>query len=127
LQIKTKIVSSHTTDSKPVKQEVSGTEILPPPLVFPALANDKHSSISSENSFITFGPERHLAQKFAARNIFAPSGLGPVPGLGPLFGAPKIGLGPKIGLRSEPLVRQETDCTLVMIKTVFLRNLQRGK
>jgi hypothetical protein len=34
LQIKTKIFSSHTADSKPVKQEVNGTVILPP-LVFP--------------------------------------------------------------------------------------------
>jgi hypothetical protein len=34
LQIKTKIVSCHTTNSKPVKQEVNGTVILPP-LVFP--------------------------------------------------------------------------------------------
>jgi hypothetical protein len=30
LQIKTKIVSSLTADSKPVKQEVNGTVILPP-------------------------------------------------------------------------------------------------
>jgi hypothetical protein len=35
LQIKTKIVSTHTADFKPVKQEVNGTVILPP-LVFPA-------------------------------------------------------------------------------------------
>jgi hypothetical protein len=34
LQIQTKIVSCHTADSKPVKQEVNGTVILPP-LVFP--------------------------------------------------------------------------------------------
>jgi hypothetical protein len=34
LQIKTKIVSCHTRDSKPVKQEVNGTVIFPP-LVFP--------------------------------------------------------------------------------------------
>jgi len=34
LEIKTKIVSCHTADSKPVKQEVNGTEILPP-LVLP--------------------------------------------------------------------------------------------
>jgi hypothetical protein len=34
LQINTKIVSCHTADSKPVKQEVNGTVILPP-LVFP--------------------------------------------------------------------------------------------
>jgi len=29
LQIKIKIVSSHTADSKPVKQEINGTMILP--------------------------------------------------------------------------------------------------
>ena len=34
MQIKTKNVSCHTADSKPVKQEVKGTVILPP-LVFP--------------------------------------------------------------------------------------------
>jgi hypothetical protein len=34
LQIKTKIVSCHTADPKPVKQELNGTVILPP-LVFP--------------------------------------------------------------------------------------------
>ncbi len=34
LQIKTKIVISHTDDSKPVKQEVNGT-VIRPPLVFP--------------------------------------------------------------------------------------------
>jgi hypothetical protein len=34
LQIKTKIVSSHTADSKPVKQEVNSTVMLPP-LAFP--------------------------------------------------------------------------------------------
>jgi len=37
LQLKTKIVSCHTTDSKPVKQEVNSTVILPP-LEFPALS-----------------------------------------------------------------------------------------
>jgi len=35
LQIETKIGSCHTAESKPVKQEVNGTVILPP-LVFPA-------------------------------------------------------------------------------------------
>ncbi len=35
LQIKTKIVCCHTADSKPVRQEVNGTVILPP-LVYPA-------------------------------------------------------------------------------------------
>jgi hypothetical protein len=38
LQIKTKIVSCHTADSKPFKQEVNGTVILPP-LVFPAFTH----------------------------------------------------------------------------------------
>jgi hypothetical protein len=36
MQIKTKIVSSHTPYPKPVKQEVNGTVIVPP-LVFPAV------------------------------------------------------------------------------------------
>ncbi len=44
LQIKTKIVSSQTADSKPVKQEVNSTVILPP-LVFPD-QNKQPSSIS---------------------------------------------------------------------------------
>jgi len=39
LQIKTKIVSCHTADSKRVKQEVNGTVILPP-LVFPGFTID---------------------------------------------------------------------------------------
>jgi hypothetical protein len=37
LKINTKIVSFHTANSKPVKQEVNGTVIFPP-LVFPALS-----------------------------------------------------------------------------------------
>ncbi len=36
MQIKAKIVSSHTADSKPVKQEVNGT-VIPTPLVFPGM------------------------------------------------------------------------------------------
>ena len=32
--MKTKIVSCHTADSKPVKQEVNGTVILPPLVLF---------------------------------------------------------------------------------------------
>ncbi len=37
MQIKTKIVSCHTANSKPVKQEVNGKVILPP-LVFPSVS-----------------------------------------------------------------------------------------
>ncbi len=44
LQVKTKIVRSHTADSKPVKQEVKGTVILPP-LVLPAQMLEKRSSL----------------------------------------------------------------------------------
>ncbi len=40
LPIKTKFFSCHTADSKPVKQEVNGTVILPP-LAFPASTNGK--------------------------------------------------------------------------------------
>jgi hypothetical protein len=36
--MKTKIVGSHTADSKPVKQEVNSAVILPP-LVFPEVSN----------------------------------------------------------------------------------------
>jgi hypothetical protein len=43
MQIKTKIFSSHTADSKPVKQEVNSTVILPP-LVFPGQRVDKAKS-----------------------------------------------------------------------------------
>ncbi len=45
LQIKTKIVSCLTADSKPVIQEVNGTVILPP-LVFPGLSILKALNVS---------------------------------------------------------------------------------
>ncbi len=53
LQIKTKIVSCHTAESKPVKQEVNGT-VIPPPLVFPVYThkntyNDKEFSLHSKH------------------------------------------------------------------------------
>jgi hypothetical protein len=63
LQIKTKFVSGHTADSKPVKQEVNGTVILPP-LVFPAVSvgqmiigqcsNNSPSSLSSDHLHCCF-------------------------------------------------------------------------
>ncbi len=48
LQIKTKIVSSLTADSKPVKQGVNSTVILPP-LVFPA-ERSTSSAITNKNT-----------------------------------------------------------------------------
>jgi hypothetical protein len=44
LQIKTKIVSCHTADSKPVKQEVNSTVTLPP-LVFSGLAVNRNQRL----------------------------------------------------------------------------------
>jgi hypothetical protein len=40
LQIKTKTVSCHKADSKPVKQEVNSTVIINPPLVFPGQSQE---------------------------------------------------------------------------------------
>jgi len=42
LKIKTKMVSCHTADSKPVKQKINGTVILPP-FVFPGLCYASHN------------------------------------------------------------------------------------
>jgi hypothetical protein len=54
LQIKTKNVSCHTADSKPVKQEVNGTTILPP-LVLPAQA---YCALRQRKKvFLTLAPE----------------------------------------------------------------------
>ncbi len=52
LQIKTKIVTCHTADSNPVKQEVNGTVILPS-LVFPALAYSSVAWVTNKKSLIT--------------------------------------------------------------------------
>ncbi len=50
MQLKTKIVSCHTADSKPVKQEVNGTVILPP-LEFPGSVHpNKQCSLFSIDS-----------------------------------------------------------------------------
>jgi len=46
LQIKSEIVSCHTADSKPVKQEANSTVILPP-LVFPAITVEYHKQLHS--------------------------------------------------------------------------------
>jgi hypothetical protein len=55
LKIKTNIVSCHTADSKPVKQEVNGTVILPP-LVFPAVTIDCDTSAIALGSFFENEP-----------------------------------------------------------------------
>ncbi len=55
MQIKRKIVCRHTADSKPVKQEVNSTVILPP-LVFPGQNSSTlaYSSIRSSKSYISY-------------------------------------------------------------------------
>ncbi len=53
LQIKTKTVSCHTADSKPVKQEVNGKVILPP-LVF--LSTTHSSSLEVQGFESSRGP-----------------------------------------------------------------------
>ncbi len=44
MQIKTKTVRYHTVDSKPVKQEVNSTMILPP-LVFPDYVSEEEAKL----------------------------------------------------------------------------------
>jgi hypothetical protein len=56
MQIKAKIVSCHTADSKPVKQEVNGTVILPP-IVFPGLTvntsyTTEHHTLKNVNNHL---------------------------------------------------------------------------
>ncbi len=51
LQIKTKLVSCHTADSKPVNQEFSGTVICPP-LVFPDAAHRNLIQIQCSRRFV---------------------------------------------------------------------------
>ncbi len=54
LQIKTKIVSCHAADSKPVKEEVNGTVILPP-LVFLAQGNNTYCNDTWPNDTLHNG------------------------------------------------------------------------
>ncbi len=53
LQIKTKTVSCLTADSKPVKQEVNRTVILPP-LVFPGLALKGKNYLENSSEIPTY-------------------------------------------------------------------------
>jgi hypothetical protein len=68
LQIKTKIVSSQTADSKPVKQEVNGTVILPP-LVFPV------KTISLTNSVSEFTLKSFIRTILAWSHSASPQGV----------------------------------------------------
>jgi hypothetical protein len=62
LQVETKIVSCHTADSKPVKQEVNGTVILPP-LVFPGHGHFTYISVHFAGFCASFGLQRPQNKK----------------------------------------------------------------
>jgi hypothetical protein len=61
LKIKTKIVSCHTADSKPVKQEVNSRVILPP-LVFPGKTQMQTQKSKTQNA----------KRKMQIANVFFP-------------------------------------------------------
>ncbi len=68
MQIKTKIVSSRTGDSKPVKQEVNSTAILPP-LVFPALTSAKGQKLHffSEQQMLFYKKYENILNPLCAK------------------------------------------------------------
>jgi len=65
LQIKTINVSCHTTDSKPVKQEVNSTVILPP-LVFPEEIHPCH--VTCCKAALSLRVLLHNKQKYCFQN-----------------------------------------------------------
>ncbi len=68
LQIKTKIVSNHIADAKPVKQEVDSTVILPP-LVFPGLTFCFRSrSGDSRSSYYSRSRSRSRSRSYSSRS-----------------------------------------------------------
>jgi hypothetical protein len=70
LQIKTKIVSCYTADSKLVQQEVNGTVILSP-LVFPAAAFEKSATADNERKeFQHFSQMAHCRVGALTINFF---------------------------------------------------------
>jgi hypothetical protein len=70
LQIKTKIVSCHTGDTKPVKQEVSGTVILPP-LVFPASSIIRLIAVCLDDQI----PNRDFLALYSLSTVSSVSGI----------------------------------------------------
>jgi hypothetical protein len=74
MQMKTKIVSCHTADSKPIKQEVNSTVILPP-LVFPDRGHSIHIEGANMHSHCFEGTRSvdmglTSAESLTAHNIF---------------------------------------------------------
>ncbi len=67
MQKKTKSVSCHTADSKPVKQGVNGTVILPP-LVFPAKSSKMFCCWQSES---TVSYKNHIYHKYHSYSRFS--------------------------------------------------------
>ncbi len=90
MQIKTKIVSSHTAISKPVKQEVNSTVILPPLVSSKGQLNRLCAQTTIEKTIINYcrvfecfgrsfsllpGPSLSQTQKLALFGIFTSSSL----------------------------------------------------
>ncbi len=64
--MKTKIISSQTADSKPVKQEVNGTVILPR-LVFPDLVHVKTHAVHVKTHAVHV--KTHAVHVFSLRSL----------------------------------------------------------
>ena len=81
MHIKTKIVSSHTADSKPVKQEVNGTMILPS-LVFPAMLLHSKPVVMKLAALDAYGVKlvSYIASFHSLKKPFQPSLMFPVSG-----------------------------------------------
>ncbi len=69
MKIKTKIAGCHTADSKPVKQEINGTVILPP-LVFPGAGVGHNEKQAGQQSAKT-KPTSKANVAALTTNIFA--------------------------------------------------------
>ncbi len=68
LQIKTKNFSCRTADSKPVKQEINGTVILPP-LVFPGTAYFARAVSNNRKNVYEIDRRAGRSRPFASRFI----------------------------------------------------------
>ncbi len=66
MQIKTTIVSCHTADSKPVKEEINGTVILSP-LVFPGHCYSFETLLKYPSVVISLAGTRELLLKGKAQ------------------------------------------------------------
>ncbi len=113
IQIETKIVSCHTADSKPVKQEVNGTVIFPP-LVFTAWEislNQPITQTSYKNRLIN---GMHHFQCFALLVLLVAAAK-------PHFKKKVLVAGTKLVCMAGRLTRQLGLCFLLSSKQLFTK------